>query len=571
MRLLNALSLQLEEFFGDDPPPYAILSHRWQADEVLFRHIQNGSAPEKKAYAKLKLCCNQAIKDGLDYMWVDTCCIDKGSSAELTEAINSMFRWYQNAAVCYAYLSDVESTNSSYHGGFSKSAWWTRGWTLQELIAPSRVEFYSASWENVGTKESLKSQISSITGIDMEALMGKDLQTFSVAKKMSWGSKRSTTRIEDVAYSLLGIFGVNMPLLYGEGQKAFLRLQEEILKQSDDQSLFAWSCSDTSYRGMLAKSPAYFSNCSKIVRSAMKLGRAPYTMTNMGLSIELFMAPWAMETYLVLLDCETDGVSEARKGIFLKLLPEQDQYARVMVNEMDIVTCPPELLAEGTYMKIYVRQQIWGTYPSMDRKYGFWVRSVLSTKGDESLKKRENIRLKGVNSRKWSEEKRILEIPTGFRGTAGGLRYLSADLGTSFLLLGFDACFNPVCSLEGPLWERSAVAPVKEWGTTSEELLGLSGPPWMHVSSPNVHKGSRLKGLCRYSGCIKISIHEEMLENQKIWAVDIEHYDSKNPLWEHVRCDECSDVRSHNFPPSLDYANQTLENIRTALQMSYLS
>jgi hypothetical protein len=405
----------------------------------------------------------------------------------------------------------------------------------------------------------------------MEALMGKDLQTFSVAKKMSWGSKRSTTRIEDVAYSLLGIFGVNMPLLYGEGQKAFLRLQEEILKQSDDQSLFAWSCSDTSYRGMLAKSPAYYSNCSKIVRSAMKLGRAPYTMTNMGLSIELFMAPWAMETYLVLLDCETDGVSEGRKGIFLKLLPEQDQYARVMVNEMDIVTCPPELLAEGTYMKIYVRQQIWGTYPSRDRKYGFWVRSVLSTKGDESLKKRENIRLKGVNSRKWSEEKRILEIPTGFRGTAGGLRYLSADLGTSFLLLGFDACFNPVCSLEGPLWEGSAVAPAKEWGTTSEELLGLSGPPWMHVSSPNVHKGSRLKGLCRYSGCIKISIHEEMLENQKIWAVDIEHYDSKNPLWEHVRCDECSDVRSHNFPPSLDYANQTLENIRTALQMSCLS
>jgi hypothetical protein len=568
MRLLNALSLQLEEFFGDDLPPYAILSHRWQADEVLFQHIQNGSAPEKQAYAKLKLCCNQAIKDGLDYVWVDTCCIDKSSSAELIEAINSMFQWYQNAAVCYAYLSDVESTDSSYHGEFSKSAWWNRGWTLQELIAPSRVEFYSASWENLGTKESLKLQILSITGIDMEALMGKDLQTFSVAKKMSWASKRSTTRIEDVAYSLLGIFGVNMPLLYGEGQKAFLRLQEEILKQSDDQSLFAWSCSDTSYRGMLAKSPAYFSNCSKIVRSAMKLGRAPYTMTNMGLSIELFMAPWAMETYLVLLDCEADGISKARKGIFLKLLPEQGQCARVMVNEMDIVTCPPELLAEGTYMKIYVRQQIWGTYPSMDRIYGFWVRSVLSTKVDETLKNRENVWLKGVDAWKWSEGKRILEIPTGLRGTAGELRYGSARLGDSVLILGFDASFNPVCSLEGPLWGGFPVVPVKKWDrATLEQITGRS---WMHVSGPNVHKGSRLKGLCRYSGCIKISIQEEMFENQKIWAVDIEHYDSKNPLWEHAMCDGCSDVRSHNFPPSLDcfYTNQALENIRTALQMS---
>jgi hypothetical protein len=423
----------------------------------------------------------------------------------------------------------------------------------------------------VGTKESLKSQISSITGIDMEALMGKDLQTFSVAKKMSWASKRSTTRIEDVAYSLLGIFGVNMPLLYGEGQKAFLRLQEEILKQSDDQSLFAWSCSDTSYRGMLAKSPAYFSNCSNIVRSAMKLGRAPYTMTNMGLSIELFMAPWAMETYLVLLDCETYGFSIARKGIFLKLLPERDQYARIMVNEMDVVTCPPGLLAEGTYMRIYVRQQIWGTYPSMDRMYGFWIRSVLSTKVDGTLKNLEKILLKGVvYSRKWSEEKRILEIPTGFRGTAGKLWYRSADLGDSVLLLGFDAFFNPVCSLEGPLWGGSPVPITKPGRGTLEELLD---PSWMYVPSPNVHKGSRLKGLCRYSGCSKISIKEEMFENQKIWAVDIEHYDSKNPLWERVTCDGCSDVRSHNFLPSLDcfYTNQTPENIRTALQMSSLS
>jgi hypothetical protein len=176
-----------------------------------------------------------------------------------------------------------------------------------------------------------------------------------------------------------------------------------------------------------------------------------------------------------------------------------------------------------------------------------------------------------VDAWKWSEGKRILEIPTGLRGTAGELRYGSARLGDSVLILGFDASFNPVCSLEGPLWGGFPVVPVKKWDrATLEQITGRS---WMHVSGPNVHKGSRLKGLCRYSGCIKISIQEEMFENQKIWAVDIEHYDSKNPLWERVTCDGCSDVRSHNFLPSLDcfYTNQTPENIRTALQMSSLS
>ncbi len=332
MRLLNAVTLQLEEFFDTDLPRYAILSHRWHDDEVSFQNIQDGSATRKKGYAKLKLCCEQAVKDGLSHSWIDTCCIDKSSSAELAEAINSMFRWYQKAVVCYAYMFDVETPEISLQANFFKSIWWTRGWTLQELIAPPHVQFFDFCWHNIGTKDSLKAPISANTGIDIEVLMGKDLDSFSVAKKMSWASKRTTTRVEDVAYSLLGIFGVHMPLLYGEGQRAFIRLQEEILKQSDDQSLFAWSCSDTSYRGLLAQTPAYFGNCSNIVRSGLKLGRSPYSVTNMGLSIELFMAPWAMETYLALLDCETEGVTEefskVRKGIFLKMLPEQDQYAR---------------------------------------------------------------------------------------------------------------------------------------------------------------------------------------------------------------------------------------------------
>lgn len=173
---------------------------------------------------------------------INRCCIDKTSSAELSEAINSMFRWYQNAQACYAYLADVSSDSgpSQEPSEFSKSRWFTRGWTLQELIAPSNVVFYSRDWHILGTKDQLADLLERITRIDCETLRGQDLQFVSVSKKMSWAAHRKTSRVEDIAYSLLGIFDVNMPLLYGEGKKAFLRLQEEILKVSNDQTLFAW-------------------------------------------------------------------------------------------------------------------------------------------------------------------------------------------------------------------------------------------------------------------------------------------------------------------------------------------
>ena len=161
-----------------------------------------------------------------------------------------MFRWYQKARVCYAYLADVlKDTNPNEDSlvpeEFSRSRWFTRGWTLQELVAPQNVVFYSRSWKNIGTKEQLCNTISTITGIDIDTLLGEDLTVVSVANKMSWASGRRTTRIEDMAYCLLGIFDVNMPLLYGEGQKAFLRLQEEILRSSYDHSLFAWGLGPT--------------------------------------------------------------------------------------------------------------------------------------------------------------------------------------------------------------------------------------------------------------------------------------------------------------------------------------
>ncbi|OCK96314.1 HET-domain-containing protein, partial [Cenococcum geophilum 1.58] len=242
MRLLNSRTLQLEEFIGDaNVPPYAILSHTWGEEEVTLRDMIStaGSLKEKKGFKKIQNCCSQALADGLHWAWVDTCCIDKTSSAELSEAINSMFRWYSRSKVCYAYLTDVPY--DGFDDSLPKSRWFTRGWTLQELLAPSSVVYYSAEWTRIGDNEDLISVLRNVTRIDEGILSRtKGLDWISVAEKMSWAATRETTRVEDMAYCLLGIFDVNMPLLYGEGERAFQRLQEEILRNSQDQSLFAW-------------------------------------------------------------------------------------------------------------------------------------------------------------------------------------------------------------------------------------------------------------------------------------------------------------------------------------------
>jgi hypothetical protein len=233
----------------------------------------------KSGFLKLKNSCNQAKSNGYDWIWIDTCCIDKTSSAELSEAINSMYRWYKKSSVCYVYLSDVGSSRKDL-GLYDDLAlrtrsqppprWYTRGWTLQELIAPADVDFYSSDWTFLGTKLGHMRTLSEFTGIDFYALGGGDLRKLTVARRMSWVSKRKTTVVEDIAYFLLGIFDINMPLLYGEGEKAFIRLQEEIMKISDDQSIFAWRDDESldTYReeygnsfhqtGLLAAQPAFF-------------------------------------------------------------------------------------------------------------------------------------------------------------------------------------------------------------------------------------------------------------------------------------------------------------------------
>jgi hypothetical protein len=233
----------LDEFIGEESPPYAVLSHTWEEEEVSFRDFTEVPelARKKKGYAKIKQTCKLALDetDPIEYAWVDTCCIDKSSSAELTEAINSMYGWYARSRVCYVYLSDLAPATKTNH--FGACRWFTRGWTLQELVAPHNVLFYDRDWRFRGNNVELEILLSDITGIDRRILRKEwALDALPVATRMSWASRRNTTRLEDGAYSLLGIFDVNMPLIYGEGAKAFERLQHEIIRNSGDLSIFAW-------------------------------------------------------------------------------------------------------------------------------------------------------------------------------------------------------------------------------------------------------------------------------------------------------------------------------------------
>ncbi|KXJ86819.1 hypothetical protein Micbo1qcDRAFT_108284, partial [Microdochium bolleyi] len=277
MWLIETRTLRLK-FVTDarqEDRPYAILSHTWvDGEEVTFHEFQDlerAKVTRPSGYAKIAKTCEFALKEEppLEYCWVDTCCIDKTSSAELTEAINSMFRWYKESAVCYAFLSDLEHWQGTKQEDLEKCRWFTRGWTLQELIAPRVMAFFDKQWRFRGTKRKLGTVLSNITGIPTRVLSdGEEVFGECIAKRMSWAARRQTTRAEDKAYCLLGIFGVYMPMIYGEGSQAFMRLQEELIKGNHDRSIFAWrtptvsqaaSSDDASqYRGILAHDPAEF-------------------------------------------------------------------------------------------------------------------------------------------------------------------------------------------------------------------------------------------------------------------------------------------------------------------------
>ena len=265
MRLLHfddVRGLVSTNFSEDAIPPYTILSHRWNGDtEVLFEDLAVSKRDfEKKAgYRKIEFCAAQTRKDGLQYFWVDTCGIDRWNQLERAQAVNSMYRWYERASKCYVFLSDVstgEATRSAsrarppqddaWKTQFRTSEWFQRGWTMQELISPKVVEFFSVESQFLGDKNSLVDLIHDITLIPIAALQGKTpLREFSIAARMSWAENRATTEPEDFAYCQLGLLEVTMPLSYGEGRdKALHRLHEELKASGTAPCMIPFSKND---------------------------------------------------------------------------------------------------------------------------------------------------------------------------------------------------------------------------------------------------------------------------------------------------------------------------------------
>ncbi|KAL4070151.1 heterokaryon incompatibility protein-domain-containing protein [Scleroderma yunnanense] len=268
------------KFHDDEATGYAILSHQWIGEEVDYKEMiklakmkksEQSAVRARDGYKKILASCEQAKRDGYEWLWVDMCCIDKRSSAELSEAINSMCRWYVNSKVCYAYLHDVTGTsfpkwsdNGAYPNSNRWPEWFLRGWTLQEMIAPSNLHFFNMDWQPIGNKRTLSPTLSAITRVPEHILRnGLSSNRSCVAQIMSWAADRTTTRVEDRAYSLLGLLDVNMLMLYGEGKKAFYRLQLEIIRTSNDQSIFAWR-GNVRAGGVLADDPSFFQDCDEM-------------------------------------------------------------------------------------------------------------------------------------------------------------------------------------------------------------------------------------------------------------------------------------------------------------------
>ncbi|KAI0687943.1 heterokaryon incompatibility protein-domain-containing protein [Cerioporus squamosus] len=382
MWLLHTEKIQLRWLSSPDEVSYAALSHVWGDDEQTFQdtpHVApaNGSLARgalrkardrafRRPSLKIRKACARARQDGFRWLWVDTCCIDKTNSTELSEAINSMYVWYRTAAMCYAYLDDVPSGEDPHAPGsaFRRSRWFRRGWTLQELIAPASVIFLSEDWEPIGPKRRLAPLLEKVTGIDARVLTHKrPLEDVSVACRMSWAAGRETTRVEDGAYALMGLFGVCMPTIYGEGKHAFVRLQEEIIRTSPDQSIFAWGrtlddhgagtfvanarehdyAHSAHLETLLAPSPAEFAGCADISpisrwEFAEKLGiqeTVPeYTNTSFGIRTTLPMVGIAhtssVDAALAWLACE-DGKGRL-VALYLRSHPRMSASSKYFVG-----------------------------------------------------------------------------------------------------------------------------------------------------------------------------------------------------------------------------------------------
>ena len=328
MRLINVHTFKQADRFKDNRiPPYAILSHRWGENEISYQDFLNNTKDfidttkaffntikdflnttknflstakdtPNTGFTKVARACSQAKQTGLDWIWIDTCCIDKTSSAELSTSINSMFRWYRDAQVCFAYLDDVNTLGEDkVEDQILKSRWFTRGWTLQEMLASRNMQFFDANWVSLGSRSQLSAVISKATRISPEHL--EDFSGASVAQKMSWIADRVTTEEEDMAYCMLGIFDLNMYPMYGEGKKAFIRLQEMIISSIPDESVFAWRSDKIGSSGLLAPWPDCFKDSGDIVLLPEETRiREAYQMTAQGLRFPAPITEYSRDIYL---------------------------------------------------------------------------------------------------------------------------------------------------------------------------------------------------------------------------------------------------------------------------------
>ncbi|KAL8840410.1 MAG: hypothetical protein Q9176_003908 [Flavoplaca citrina] len=358
VRLLNAESLTLQQFKDEACPPYAILSHRWAEDpstEVVyddmakFEDIRHSSVWKKaKSAAKIVAACQKVLELGFVYLWVDTVCIKQDNPIELSTAINSMYRLYHDAEVCIVYLYDYPTAEVQT---LSQSDWFTRGWTLQELVAPQVVKFFDKNWDYIGKTGDLAAELTHRTGVHKKYWTSNAPVNYaSVSERMSWMAGRKTTVPEDIAYCMLGLFGVNMPLLYGEGkERAFLRLQEEIMKYSADHSLFAWE--DDSHQccgtGLLAPSPECFRSTGHYRHRSDQRNNRPYQMTNKGIAIDLPLVHLEENDFVGALNCHDEEAKSV--GLYLRKV-SGNHYCRVRPEKISQLTQAPPRQLQSIYV-----------------------------------------------------------------------------------------------------------------------------------------------------------------------------------------------------------------------------
>ena len=453
MRFVDTNTLQFREVSDSEITTlngrYAILSHRWTKEEISYQEMleQEPQLQLKQGYAKLKGACKVAKNFGYNMIWIDTCCINKDSSTELSEAIRSMYRWYANAAVCIAYLEDV-----LYPDGMANSEWFNRGWTLQELIAPAVVKFFGCEWDHIGDKSALVDKLSNITRVPPDVLRDPaKMRQCSVAQRMSWAAGRVTTRPEDIAYSLVGLFNVSLHTEYGEREQAFVRLQEAIAQKWADESIFAWNMDDTKkdrkYCGLFATSPNEFRYCGHYVSRNASEG---FSVGNTGVKVSFLTLPYSMGIYSALLDVE-DQSNGSTLAILLSRLDTEGQYTRVCDSR------GIDLLNVTGPTRSYTRRSMSIHQESMETAKevfpGFWLRTLTPPGHDAA-----SITILSRDNR--AEEDR-LAVPEGTRNIAGIVMILPTKQSSTrtwsqirSMIFGFDDEFNPICQVANRVWNE---------------------------------------------------------------------------------------------------------------------